>query len=170
MKRLTTMSMRPRKAAIDAIVASSAQNHGQPLTLMKIAISAGLVMSATKVAARDRRRHSTASASRAAWPAGTIAPVLPSVSMRRRVVRTGGKSSVPGVLADRTYGRFRCARARSDAGDAHDQVRRAAAGRRRSGWRLVPRQAAGAELQLALALGTGPEDPQAVGHRRRVPG
>src|SRR5262249_38990606 len=56
--------------------------QGQSSTPIRIAISAGLVRTATTVAARDSLRHSDASASRAPAPAGTgLVPVLPSDSM-----------------------------------------------------------------------------------------
>src|ERR1700710_1229107 len=82
MKRWATMSIQPRKALTIAIVATSAQNQGQLSTPIRIAIVAGLVRIATTVAARDRRFHSPASASRVLAFAGTVVvPVLPSDSI-----------------------------------------------------------------------------------------
>src|SRR6187551_952631 len=71
--RCATTSTKPRKAATDRTVASSDQPTLQPWVRWNQAKIAGLVSTATNVAARPSRRHSRASASGSALAAvGTV--------------------------------------------------------------------------------------------------
>src|SRR3954469_14193049 len=71
MSQCAATSMSPRKATTAKNVPTSAQISGQSLTVRKVSSSAGLVSTATTVAARLRRFHSRASAAcsgRIPWP------------------------------------------------------------------------------------------------------
>jgi len=72
MKRCASTSTRPRKAITDKNVTSSAQPSGQSWRSMRNVNVAGLVKTATYVAARVSLRHSVASARASSLKVGRL--------------------------------------------------------------------------------------------------
>src|SRR3954454_6278236 len=94
MSRCARTSMKPRNATTKTIVPTSAQSRGQSCCTWKNAKVTGLVSTATKVAARVRRRHSRCSASCSASrlrPYRCLSPVDMVIRVLRRNLLSGSR-------------------------------------------------------------------------------
>src|SRR5687768_8395489 len=144
MSRCARRSISPRNAITTRNVATSDQGTGQPLPAWKTAKIPGLVRAATNVAARVSMRHWAASA---------------AFSCERADGRMSG-SRVPAGGAPRGPSATR---------DAEHEVRRDGAGARGGDRDAAILRGVGTELESTAALGAGPEEPEALGHRSGVP-